>query len=161
LEETFTALESGTKIDAAGPSPARSGRIQAEVGYQDPTLGWVGVRAEASKGVVHATVLPQSADAAQILSGHMAGLHTYLANNRTPVETLTLATFGGNGEHLGGQDSGRGLHQGAGQNAGGDNSEPILKEQSTTDVFAGGVKEVLGRADADKGFDGRHISVVV
>jgi hypothetical protein len=161
LEETFTALESGTKIDAAGPSLARSGRIQAEVGYQDPTLGWVGVRAEASKGVVHATVLPQSADAAQVLSGHMAGLHSYLADNRTPVETVTLATFGGNGQHLDGQDSGRGMHQGAGQNAGGDNSERILNEQSTTGVFAGGGKEVLGHADADKGFDGRHISVVV
>jgi hypothetical protein len=168
VEETFNALESGTKIETAEPSQTRGGRLQAEAGYQDPALGWVSVRAEASSGVVHATVLSQSADAALALSGHLAGLHTYLADNRTPVETLTLASPGGDGQHLGAQHSGRGMHQDAEQNTGRDNSEPVLKPQLMTRASAGRssgeasvVNEVFARTNTEMGFDSRHISIVV
>ena len=169
LEETFTALESGTRVDSGGSNSIRSGRLQAEAGYQDPTLGWIGIRAEASRGMIHATVLSPTPDVAQALSGHMAGLHTHLAENRTPVDTLTFTSLGSNGQHLPCHDSGGGMYQGAEQHAGRDNPEPVLDQQSTTTrVFPSGVSrnasasnEVFARADADRVFDGVHISVVV
>jgi hypothetical protein len=167
LEGTFTALDSGTGIDAAESSLSRSGRLQAEAGYQDPALGWIGVRAESSRGLVHATVIPQTADAAQAMGGHMAGLHAYLADNRTPVETLTLTSFCGNDQHLPGSDSGRGMHQGTDHRTGQEESDSLLNQDARTRVFGGGARdasvanEVVASGDASRGLGGRHISVVV
>jgi len=103
--ETFTALDT----DAAnGASWQHTGAHSAEAGFEDPALGWVSVRADLTAGAVHASVLPGTAEAAQTLSAHMAGLNSYLSEHRTPVHTLTLASPGG--------DSG--FNQAAGQNAG-------------------------------------------
>lgn len=103
--ETFTALDT----DAAnGASWQHTGAHSAEAGFEDPALGWVSVRADLTAGAVHASVLPGTAEAAQTLSAHMAGLSSYLSEHRTPVHTLTLASPGG--------DSG--FSQAAGQNAG-------------------------------------------
>lgn len=86
--ETFAALDAG---EAAGkPTWIHAGAQRAEAGFQDPALGWVGVRADTSGGGVHAQLVPGSADAAQALGGHLAGLNAYLAEHHTPVETLTL-----------------------------------------------------------------------
>lgn len=117
--ETFNALDSGTGIPSASLGGASSRR--AEAGFQDSSLGWVGIRAELSGGAVHATVSGSSLDAAQALRGHMAGLGVYLAENRTPVETLTLATAGGNShggfgasQQEGNRESGQQDHPGSG-----------------------------------------------
>ena len=131
MQEAFTALESGNRAENGTFGWSRGGHIQAEAGYQDPVLGWVGVRAVTSGGIVHATLVPPSQDAAQALSGHMAGLHTYLAENHTPVETLNLAPFGRDSQDLT-QNTGQGMHHGAGQHAGHDNvSEPAQDSQSS------------------------------
>ena len=58
-----------------------AGPHRAEAGYLDPSLGWVGVRAQNEAGVLHAAILPGSAEAAQALGQHMAGLNTYLAQH--------------------------------------------------------------------------------
>ena len=63
---------------------------QAEAGFQDPSLGWVGVRADMSGGAVHASVVPGSAQAAEELGRHLDGLNTYLAAQHTPVESLGM-----------------------------------------------------------------------
>ncbi|MGA2889676.1 MAG: hypothetical protein ABSE51_16635 [Terracidiphilus sp.] len=115
--ETFAAL------DAEG-SPASStwihaGARRAEAGFRDPTLGWIGVRADSSGGGVHAQLVPGSAEAAQTLGGHLDGLNSYLAEHRTPVETLTLTApesgWSGGGS---GQGTGQQMQQGAGQQTG-------------------------------------------
>jgi len=54
-------------------------------------LGWVSVRADLGTGGIHASLVPATADAAQALGSHMAGLNAHLAERHTPVETLTLA----------------------------------------------------------------------
>jgi hypothetical protein len=116
--ETFATLDAG---EATGkPTWIHAGAHQAEAGYQDPTLGWVSVRADSSGGGVHAELVPGSADAAQALGGHMAGLSAYLAEHHTPVETLTLSSpQGGWTTGAGsGQGAGQGMQQGAGQQAG-------------------------------------------
>lgn len=88
--ETFAAL------DGAGSSMQstwiHAGPHQAEAGFEDPSLGWVSVRAGSTSGGISAVVLPSSADATQALGAHMAGLHDYLREQHSPVESLTLAS---------------------------------------------------------------------
>ncbi len=64
----------------------------------------------------HASLVPGSADAAQALSGHLAGLNSYLAEQHMPVAALTVAAFA-DGES---SDAGAGqnMQQQAGQNSG-------------------------------------------
>jgi len=71
---------------------------------------------------VHASLVPGSADAAQALGGHLAGLNSYLSDHHTPVETLTLAVpeSGWSGQGAGaGQSMGQGQADQHGENAGG------------------------------------------
>jgi len=115
--ETFAALDS----EAAPGTPTwiHAGAQRAEAGFQDPALGWIGVRGDMGTGGVHASLVPGSADAAQALSGHMAGLNSYLAEHHTPVETLTLAAPEGRwAGSAGDQGASPGMNQGQGKNAG-------------------------------------------
>jgi hypothetical protein len=77
------------------PDPLQWTRLSArnaEAGYEDPALGWVGVRAHTGAGGVHASVIAANADAAQSLNSHLAGLHAYLAERHAPVQTLNIAS---------------------------------------------------------------------
>ena len=111
--EAFTTLDAE---GAAGrPTWIHAGAQRAEAGFHDPALGWVGVRADTSGGGVHAELVSGSADAAQTLGGHLAGLSAYLDENPTPVETLTLSSSGSGWTAPGnGHGSGDGMQQGAG-----------------------------------------------
>ncbi len=95
LQEPFTALDAHLPVTAAGaansPTWTRSGAHSVEAGFEDPGLGWVGVRADLAAGQVHAALVPSSADAAQALGSQMSGLHAYLNDQRTPLSSLTLA----------------------------------------------------------------------
>jgi len=137
----------------------------AEAGYQDPVLGWIGVRVDANAGGVHATLVPQSLEAAQVLSGHLDGLHSYLADNRTPVDTLTLASSASDGPQFAAQDTGQGTHQGAGQDGGQQHaSKSALEPQSIAPASRGSAVrgtltqgEVFTRRDSSAG---TYISVL-
>jgi len=165
--ETFASLDAET----AGGTPRwiHAGAQRAEAGFDDPALGWVGVRADVSAGGVHATLLPGSADAAQALGGHLAGLNSYLAEQHTPVETLTLAAPEGRWAGLGGdQGTGQGLNQGEGQNAGhGAFAEPqsnhLPNAQALTLSASSEVSVQTGRPDAEAPFgraQGARISLM-
>jgi hypothetical protein len=111
--ETFAALDGDP---SRGPAWLHANAHSAEAGFEDPALGWVSVRAGMAAGGVHAAVVPGTAEAAQSLGAHMAGLNNYLSAQRTPVHTLTLASPGTdagpqngpsqNGTAQHGQDSG-------------------------------------------------------
>ena len=103
---------------------------RAEAGFEDPALGWVGVRADLSGGGVHASLMPGSAQAAQDLGRHMDGLNAFLAEQHTPVDSLVMgraadATAGEGARHgmQPGMDQGanqgtnHGTSQGRDQNA--------------------------------------------
>jgi hypothetical protein len=84
----------------------------------------VAVRAQADVNGVHASLVPNSADAAQALGGHLAGLNAYLAEHHSAVETLTMAapesraheqSFNQRGGQGAGQDAGQNAGQGTGQ----------------------------------------------
>jgi hypothetical protein len=84
---------------------------QVEAGYQDPSLGWVSVRADLTPGGLHASVIPNSPEAAQALGSHLSGLNAYLAEHHgssitatiaaTEDRTSTLAQNGQSGSHSG------------------------------------------------------------
>ena len=115
--ETFATLDSGET--SGKPAWIHAGSTQAEAGYQDPTLGWVSVKADTSGGGVHAEVMAGSTDAAQTLGTHMAGLNAYLAEHHTPVDTLTLSSAGGGWSGPSSDTSaGQNMQQGSGQQSG-------------------------------------------
>jgi len=114
--EAFSALDA--EAAPGTPSWIHAGGRRAEAGFQDPDLGWVGVRAEMAAGGIHAALVPDSAAAAQALGGHLAGLNAYLSEQHTPVETLTLAAPHGRGaEQAADQGLSQGMHQGSGQDS--------------------------------------------
>jgi hypothetical protein len=165
-EETFAAMDAGTEVGT--PGWIHAGGQTAEAGFQDPALGWVGVRADLSGGNVHAALMPGSAEAAQTLSGHLAGLNSYLAEQHTPVATLTMAAASGSGLETG---AGQSMQQGAGQNLGQDAERNTTQWQSslrpstttiTTPAVRGTVTESGGLDGvASMGeMRGRHISVM-
>ena len=163
--ETFAAMDAGREVGT--PGWVHAGGRTAEAGFQDPALGWVGVRADLSAGNVHAALMPGSAEAAQTLSGHLAGLNSYLAEQHTPVASLTMAAASGSEVETG---TGRNLHQGAGQNLGQDaERNTATQSQSTPQPGAATIPAAAAQAPGTSEFDGvvpmgemrgRHISVM-
>jgi hypothetical protein len=157
---TFSALD----MDAAPGAPTwiHAGGQRAEAGFQDPTLGWVSVRAEMSGGGIHAALVPGTSEAAETLGGHIPGLNDYLAEHHTPVESLTLAAPGnrsgdagmdGSGNQSMQQGTGYGAGQGAGQDAGPDSGQgsPQVREISAGSAASG---IAAGSSSAQTGFAG-------
>jgi hypothetical protein len=170
-QETFAALDAGTTVGA--PSWVHAGGRQAEAGFEDPALGWVGVRADLSGGSVHAAVVAGSTEAAEALSGHLAGLSTYLSENQTPVATLTMAAPGNSGIEAGfdqsvGQGMGQGMQQSAEQH-GEQNQAHAFEMGSQPGAGAGASVSATSAGAPASGFDvtayaregrGTHISVM-
>jgi hypothetical protein len=115
MRETLAAADSGAGVRA--PNWIHAGPLHAEAGFEDPALGWVGVRAELNAGGVHASLVPGSAEAAQVLGAHLRGLGDYLAEQRAPVTTLTLDA---DGRGSAGSGAGQEMLNGGGQDTGGD-----------------------------------------
>jgi len=179
VRETFAALD-------ADPAPGainwtHAGARQAEAGFEDPALGWVGVRADMSGGGVHATLLPGSVEAAQALGQHMDGLNAYMALQHTPIESLAMgAPASRDANHSAEQSQGmnQGTNQGAGQGPGaGQGQGQNAQQQSwaapelTSTIRMAGVDGAASAAspvqpvEADaaaqiQGSRGVHISVV-
>jgi hypothetical protein len=102
-QNTFSALDAGTSLGT--PTWTHAGGQHAEAGFRDPALGWVGVRADLSASGIQATLVPNSAEAAQALNGHLAGLSTHLSEQQAPVVSVSMASPGDNGI-----ESGMGQH---------------------------------------------------
>ena len=172
--ETFAALD-GETVNAS-PAWTHAGTPYAEAGFHDPALGWVGVRADSASGGVHASLVPDSPDAAQALGGHVAGLNTYLAEQHTPVETLTVAAPENRSLASGqnqsspdqsgmNQSGSQGMHQGAGQDSGqaSYSQAPSFTQQNTPAVTEAVEAAPAGRLEPSAsavGSGGRHISVM-
>lgn len=84
--EMFAAMEGESR-----PSPVwtHAGMNRAEAGFQDPQLGWVGVRARTDAEGVHATVVPSSVEAGKQLGFSMPELQAYVATHH-PGQKVTL-----------------------------------------------------------------------
>ena len=126
--EAFATIDAGTDDDAA--KWVIAGDHRAEAGFQDPSLGWVSVRAQAGAGGVHAAVVPASDVAAQALSGHLAGLNAHMANQ---YEHLNPVTLSAPDTGLNSQNTGRETPQGdRGNNTGHDEQHQALEQPELT-----------------------------
>jgi len=167
IRETFAALDA--QAAPGMPTWMQAGGRRAEAGFEDPALGWIGVRAEMDGGGIHASLVPGSPDAAHALGGHLAGLNAYLTEQQTPVETLTLAAPEGRGANAGAEHgASQGMHQGPGQDA---QQQSHAETQSDPQpgapaIPAAAVAEVSAQADLQtttaqvRGPEGGHISVM-
>lgn len=114
--DTFAEMDGGTS--GAPTTWIHAGAHRAEAGFQDPTLGWVGVRADVGADGIHASLVPGTANAAEVLGGQLAGLNAHLAAQHTAVDTVTLASpegreAGGAMGHAGNQSAGHGSKDGS------------------------------------------------
>jgi hypothetical protein len=107
--EPFNAMDAGVNDVAATWSRAETHR--AEAGFQDPSLGWVSVRAHAGAGGIHAALVPSSDMAGQVLGGHLAGLNAHLADHHEHLHSVTLSTPDAGWTE---RDTGRDMAQGGG-----------------------------------------------
>jgi hypothetical protein len=87
-DNAFAALDSAMPL--TGSRWAHPGAHHAEAGYLDPSLGWVGVRAELSGGSLHASIVPGSAQAADVLGAHLPALHAYIAQKHGDSSTVGM-----------------------------------------------------------------------
>jgi hypothetical protein len=145
VRDTFAALDAESSTGTT--TWVHAGTRSAEAGFQDPALGWVGVRADASGGGVHASLVPGSAEAAVTLGGHLAGLNAYLAEQHTPVDSLTLAAPENRSANSDtGQDAQQNMHQDMNQGTGQDTGQDAASgQQSSTQVSAPVLTAATGR----------------
>ncbi len=117
IHQTFATLDDIDNRTAL--NWVHAGTRHAEAGFEDPTLGWIGVRADQSGGGVHATLVPTTAEGAQALGSQMDGLNAHLTESHTALASLSL---GSTESREGGAGSDQGFNQGAGQNQAQSNS---------------------------------------
>ena len=165
--DTFAAIDGG--IATGSHTWIHAGAQRAEAGFQDPNLGWIGVRADTSGGGIHAALIPGSADASLALGGHMAGLNTYLADRHTPVDSLTLAEFDSRSAGSGaGRQGSETMHQGAGREDGQgaySEAQPSSRTGTAAIATAASSEHTPQATGADSTYDtrkpgGAHISVI-
>jgi len=161
--DTFSALDAESASRTS--TWTHAGATRAEAGYQDPSLGWVSVRADAGGGGIHASLVPSSADAAQALGGHLAGLNAHLAEQHMSVETLTLAAPEGRGlDTAMGQNANQNMQQQTGQGL-----EPSRPSDTNADVATVAAVQSSSTQSSARGIEatlaansppGAHISVM-
>lgn len=148
-------------VGPRGVSWVHAGPQRAEAGFEDSTLGWVGVRADLAGGGVHAAIVPGTADAAQALGAHMAGLNAHLTEQHIAVETLTLGTAPGSGAGASADSGSMQQGEGQGQAASGTGSPAPAAGSAETD--AAGREAAPAGADTVAPLSGlaeQHISVM-
>jgi hypothetical protein len=161
---TFSAMDgANNQVHATW---IHAGAHQAEAGFEDPALGWVSVKAGLNAGGISAMVVPGSAEASQSLGAHMAGLHDFLAEQHTPVDSLTLGTVQDSGGDAGANQN---LNQHP-QHQGRQPSENVTGNSAALEPIATGSSSTLtaertglspGEIPAiDPGSSGRYISVL-
>ena len=103
VREPFTTIDAG--MADTPPRWIHAGQHQAEAGFEDPSLGWVSVRAQADAHGVHASLIPSSPDAAQVLDSHLASLNAHVAAEHPKLNPVTISSPQTNWNgHASGQD---------------------------------------------------------
>ncbi len=153
---TIDNVDGGTALNWV-----HAGSRHAEAGFEDPALGWIGVRADQSGGGVHAIVVPTTAEAAEALGSQMAGLNAHLAESHTSLASLALGSVEG---REGGTGADQSFNQSAGQNQAQSNSQdPYV---SSAQVMSAGSRVGSAVVSAPTAspvlpdHEGKHISVM-
>ena len=117
---TPTASDMFNALDGENGAPnatwIHASARHAEAGYLDPSLGWIGVRADSTGGTLHASLVAGSSVAAQALSSHLEGLNKFLNEQQGTPATVTVAN---SNSYSFGQSGGQSLNQGSTPQQGG------------------------------------------
>jgi len=127
-EMTLPVAAGGGERAATGTSINTSSELQ--VGYHDPVLGYVELRARSDGSGVHASLGAESTAAGVTLEGHLSSLAGWMNARHTPVESLAVlspasladshtASFRGGQGADAGADGMAGGHGAGAQTAGG------------------------------------------
>ena len=145
-----------------------AGPRRAEAGFEDPTLGWVGVRAEQGAGGVHAVVVPGSTGAAAELGAHLGSLASFLSDRHVGVSSVELGSPSGGGLEAGSGNASAGHDGRQGRGSAGNGAAEVTGSSealrgtgppsaaAAVSDWAGPVATRAGRADGV----GTHLSVV-
>jgi len=102
--DPFAAIDSAdsrasisASAGAARVTAASGGVLgQLQVGYRDPDLGYVELRAHSDGGGIHASLSAQTESGTASLSGSLSELAAWMDARHTPVESLSVLTLHGN-----------------------------------------------------------------
>ena len=144
--------------DAPLPAWIHAGTHHAEAGYLDPALGWIGVRADSASNGLHVALVPNSAEAAQVLGSQVAGLNAYLSEHRPEPATviMTAPQDGRDGSMLGNNSSD---HSSARHEDGG-RSETRNDNQPTAEISQRGAVAAIATTVRASAGAGKYISVI-
>jgi hypothetical protein len=161
MAEPFAAIDAG---QAHAPTTwTMVGAHRAEAGFQDPSIGWVGVRAHGvGANTIHATVVPETAEAAQILGSHIANLNAYVAHESPHLAQISMSSpeIGpGTGHMMSDGQGSAAHHEGQRQpHAGSVRSEtPVALELANTLAANGDTNPMTTAAGGTTG----HVSIFV
>jgi hypothetical protein len=115
-------------LDSEGRSPGQLSRFSprmVEVGVNDPSHGWVEVRAQGVLGQVSASLNAASPQAHAAIHAQLSGMAEYLAEREIGVHSLAVGneSSGGMGANPNGSFSGANTSGGSTRDAGEDGSE--------------------------------------
>jgi hypothetical protein len=85
-------IAAGVDRQSSGTLPAG---VQLKVGYQDPVLGYLELRAHRDASGVHASLGAQSESAGAALSRDLDALATWMEARQTPAESLSVVPLHG------------------------------------------------------------------
>ena len=93
--DPFQAIDLGGNNSPGSPAqhPSAGAVQQIQVGYQDPDLGYIELRAHSDGSGIHASLGTQSPAAGEALEAHRASLTGWLNERNTPVESLTVVAI--------------------------------------------------------------------
>lgn len=86
--EPFATIDAAPE-NAASKWTLASGH-QVEAGFQDSSLGWIAVRAQAGIQGIHASIVPSSDVAALSLTSHLAGLNAHVGTYIGHLNPVTI-----------------------------------------------------------------------
>jgi hypothetical protein len=69
-----------------------TGAHRAEAGFEDPSVGWISVRAERDSNGVRAVLVAGSSNAEEVLNAHLGGLNAHLVSNHVALPPVTMST---------------------------------------------------------------------
>ena len=130
----FSAMDSkDSNISSAASFPGAQAFNQLQVGYQDPDLGYIELRAHSSGGGVHASLEAQSPLTGETLAGQVVSLADWMNEHQAPLETITIMA----------------------SNSGNDAAHSFHNEQIFSDGSFGEYQGGMSSGNGDTG-DGRH-----
>lgn len=146
VKDAFVRMDAG---DAPSAHWLRSAPRMVEVGVDDPSHGWLEIRAQGGAGQVAASLSAASPEAHSALHAQLSGMAEYLADRAIGVRSLAVGEPASAGSAAGFSDRG-GSGPGQGSNQGADqNMNQNTNENMSQDMNRGASRSTRQSADPE------------